>query len=615
MQDRYVDLIERIVTTTLKGKIRSKQQVYQMLQADITAGTGELFERCLQAQVDHVQTQLQAETDELKQAKALRKQRALKTIAAEWDRWQQQNQANSLLSAVVAGLQNAPPEDQLLPLLQALDPNQTQVLSRSQLQELAQQLAQTATATEATAGPSLQQIAAGLTQGLTTWDQLEGQVISWIYEQGQRSIGFGSPTEQRGPWSHWAKQVSTDRLKALLTDLATHQAITAAGMATPLNLQDWVEMAVVLQRLQLGLVSWFDQQPYDPKAGKRLSIATFLSFTIVWSQLSQRCAQLSQPQQADGGFQMALQVLVQFARQDYFPLYGGLFTALSGEPLQTMLDYLDQPLRQAPNTESKARILTLLGYSQRALGRYESALRFHQQALTIARDASDQRCEIANLNHLGRTYVQQQDYAAAIDHSQRALIMARQMGDRLGEANALANVGYSEVIQAQANNPLDPEPYDRMLTTLQQGLALSEQVGDRPSQALCANSLGIAQVVLGQHQTAVTTLEQGLQIAQAIGDIALQGQNYAYLATAHQNLGHWEAAIVTGSLGMYLLHQIDAPQWRQPASIVAILYGQLGPDAFQAIWTQHRSQFLPHIGVDGYDYLPKLLADYRRSLQ
>lgn len=74
MHDRYLDLINRISAATLKGEIRSKDQVYEMLQAEVDIGTGELFERCLQEQVEAVQTQLKSD-DELQQAKATRKQR------------------------------------------------------------------------------------------------------------------------------------------------------------------------------------------------------------------------------------------------------------------------------------------------------------------------------------------------------------------------------------------------------------------------------------------------------------------------------------------------------------------------------------------------------------
>lgn len=612
MRDRYLALIDRIVAATLKGQIRAKEQVYDMLHSEIETGTGEMFERCLQDYSQGVAVDLDS-ADELKQAKAMRKQRALKTIASEWERWQQENQTSAVLTRLLQTLVAAPPSQRLSEVLQALDPNQPEVLSRDQVAVFIQQLQTQATMAEPAAAPTLADLATGLGQGLRSWQQLEGHVVGWIYEQSQQALGFGQTLEQRGPWSFWSKATGSSHLKRLFADLGEHQSLTADGIPLPLTYPDWLELAFVVQRLQLGLLSWFDKQPYDPKAGKRLSISTFLTFAVVWSQLSSRFSQLGQSALAEGCFQMALQVLYQFAQQSYFPLYGGLFAALSGEPLQTLLDYLDQPLRQVPNTQAKARILTLLGYSQGSLGRYAQALQFHQRALESARTAGDQICEIANLNHLSRTGVMQQDYDSAIGHSQRALILARQAGDAAGEANALANLGYSEILRMQAQTP-DLDEYEAMLSYLQRGLALSEQVGDRPSQALCANSLGVAQVVLGQYPEAIAALEAGLQVSQAIGDLFLQAMNYVYLAEAYRGLESSEMAVYTACLSMYLLRQIDSERWRQPAALVSILQGQLGAEAFQAVLEKYRVGFLRQIGVDGFDYLPKLLVEYRQSL-
>ncbi|HEY9888385.1 MAG TPA: tetratricopeptide repeat protein [Candidatus Obscuribacterales bacterium] len=606
----YFELIDRIVTITLQGQIRSKEQVGQLLQAEIEPGEGELFAQCLAVRVSAVEAVLKDETDALKQSKATRQQRALKTIQGEFERWQQENQSTAVLSGAIAHLLGTTAQARLTTLLQALDPNQPDHLTRDQIKLLAQQLRQLET--DPSGQPSLTALAAGLTQGLATWQRLEGHVISWVYEQGQRAIGFGGAAAQ-GPWPFWAKQVETTSIQRILTDLAENQAITAAGLPIPLEVSTWVELAIALQRLQLALVTWFDQQPYDPKAGKRFSIATFLTFAVVWGQLSRRLHELRQPLLAEGSFQMALQGLRQFAQQDYFPLYGGLFTALSGESLRTVLDYLDQPLRQVPNTDTKARILTLLGYSQRALGQYDQARQFHERALESARAVADQPCEIANLNHLSRTAVMEQDFDAAIAHSQRALILARQAGDRRGEANALANFGYGEISRAQAQ-ALDPEQLEAVLTYLEQGLRLTEQVHDRPSEALCANSLGIAQVMLRHYDQAIPALERGLQVAQAIGDVFLQGSNYSYLAIAYQNLENTQMAVFCSALSMYLLWQIQSSQWHQPAATLSILAGQLGPDALQQALAAYRPAFLKQIGVDGYDHLPHLLAEYRATL-
>ncbi len=80
--DRYGELIDRIVDTTLKGKIRSKVQVYKMLVKNIEPGTGEIFERTLQGKITATEAELETKI------KASRILRELQTIEGEWERWQ-----------------------------------------------------------------------------------------------------------------------------------------------------------------------------------------------------------------------------------------------------------------------------------------------------------------------------------------------------------------------------------------------------------------------------------------------------------------------------------------------------------------------------------------------
>ena len=205
------------------------------------------------------------------------------------------------------------------------------------------------------------------------------------------------------------------------------------------------------------------------------------------------------------------------------------------------------------------------------------------------------------------------DYESAINYSQRALILARQSGERLGEANALANLGYSQVFQAQQLQS-ELEVYENAIGYLQQGLELSQRLGDLQSKALCCSSLGVAYLVLSQPQEAIPFLELALQSARVSGDLYLQGQNFASLASAYYSTQNLEMAMTAGSLGMYLLEQIDSVQWRQAAGLLTILQGQIGNAAFQNLLKQCRAQIIPVIGVDGYDYLPQILEQYQSSL-
>ncbi|MCU0536992.1 MAG: tetratricopeptide repeat protein [Hydrococcus sp. Prado102] len=623
-RDRYLTLIEQIVTDTLQGKIRSKNQVSRRLSENLSAGTGEIFERCLEERLDRVQEQLNSQTDELKQAKANRQFRALQTIQEAWRQGQKEKQQTETIANAIAQIVAAPAQDRLLTLFGILDINQPHPLNQTQMQQLVKSLQQrTESIAEPDLATDLQQIATGLDRALESIAALEGHLVSWMYEQSAGQLGFEGVPGQRGPWSAWAKRVTSLFPQQLFQLQALNRPATElAKVYRNDELSVWVELAVILRWLQMGLVAWFDQQPYSIQWGKRLSSSTLMVFAMLWGELSNGVNQGGDSSQlARACFQLVLQIMRNFARRADFPLYGGIFIGFSGESLRNTLEYLDEPLRQSDRTQEKGRILTLLGYSQRTVGRYEQAKTFHQEALEIARSSGDTLCEIANFNHLARTCIAQQDYQTAIDHSQRALILARQTGDKVGEANALANLGYSEVLAARQQEEILSDVYERSIEYLKQSLKLSERLDDAydrdivrsQTQALSYNSLGIAYALLEQPQTAIEYLEKGVAAAQVVGDLYLMGLSFTYLGEAYYRLNNSDRAICNSCLGMYLLNQISAKEWRQAAGLLSIIQGQIGEESFSQILQQNRTKFLSIIGSDGFDYLPQLLEEYRRS--
>ncbi|MGF1486369.1 MAG: tetratricopeptide repeat protein [Prochloraceae cyanobacterium] len=593
LRDRYAELIDRIVDTTLKGKIRSKVQVYKMLVKEIEPGTGEIFERILQAKLSDTEAQLETKI------KASRILRSLQTIEGEWDRWQKENQTQDAIATATQQILNAEASDRFTTLLTIIDPNQSQVLTTSELQQLARSLEEA----------NLSEFAAGIVDGLAAWQKLEPDLVSWIYEAGQSNLGFGETVETKGPWFVYSQKVNSPLVKQLFNTLAFNQSLVEfAAKQNNIEASAWVELAIVLQFLQRGLVQFFDRRIYNAKLGAKLSIATFLTFSVIWSQLASGLNRFA-TSYADGCFKITLQILRIFSQREYFPLYGGIFASFSGEYLKETINYLDEPLRRGEGTLEKARILTILGYSFKARGIYEKAIEFHQQALEIARVAKDSACEIANLNHLSRTYSALKNYPEAINYSQRALILSRQCGDTLGQVNALTNLGYSEVLQAKEIENIAPEIYERSIEYLQQGLALAEKLNDGQSKALCYSSLGIAYIFLERPQAAIKSLKSGLESARFSGDLYLQGINLTYLAEAYYLSNSLGEAILNGCLAMYLLEQIGAKEWRQSAGLIAVIKGKQA-DNFEKLLQQIRPEIIAAIGVDGYDYLPELLEKY-----
>ncbi|AFY56431.1 hypothetical protein Riv7116_3991 [Rivularia sp. PCC 7116] len=608
LRDKYLALINEIVQATLKGKISSQGQVYQMLLKGVTVGTGEVFELVLSENLESTQQQVDAQTDEFKKAKATRSLRALKTIQTQWKQVEEQNKATESILSAAREITTAPENERLTIFLRVTDPNRKHPLNQKQLQQLAKSLQKNA---ETFKLDYLTEFAQGITRGISSWGKLQQHLISWMYEQNRASIGFGGIPGENGPWATWGKQVDGEFSKGLFNTLAKQESpVEFAQNHRSTGLSDWVELTLSLQYLQRGLVNWFDQQAYNVKAGSNLSISTFLTFSVIWSQLGNGFG--ADTSYGSAAWQIVLQILRNFSQRPYFPLYGGIFASFSGNYLKDALSYLDEPLQRVEGTQEKARILTILGYSQRALGQYESSVKFHQQALAIARNAEDRACEIANLNHLSRTYVELKNYTEAINNSQRALIFSRQAGDKISEANALANLGYSEVMQAQESEA-EAESYEMAINYLKQGLNLSEKLGDLQSKGLCLSSLGVAYIVTEQASEAIKHLEEGFKTAQTSGDLYLQGLNLANLAEANYSLANFERATYTASLGMYILNQIASKEWHKPAKLLSILQNQLGEEGFKQSLGKNRPKIISFIGVDGYDYIPELIEEYRRN--
>ena len=322
---------------TLKGNIRSKEQVYQLLVEGVAAGTGELFERSLQGQAEALQVRLDTETDELKQAKAARSRRAIQTIQGEWARWQQLNQATEAIASVIQTIITAESSQRLAAFLRAIDPNQPHCLNLGQLKQLAAALQQQGESSSGEVQQELYQLAAGIHQGLASWERVQDQLVSWIYDQGQ-TLGFAGTPGQSNPWTVWAKQLTNPLLIQLFRSLSLNESVSECVAGLPaFDLITWVELVILLQYTQQGLVAWFDRLVYDAKVGAKLSISTFLAFSIVWSQLARGFSQatalnaLHQSQFSEGAFQVTLQLLRSFAQRPYFPLYGGGVCFLSGQ--------------------------------------------------------------------------------------------------------------------------------------------------------------------------------------------------------------------------------------------------------------------------------------------
>jgi tetratricopeptide (TPR) repeat protein len=149
---------------------------------------------------------------------------------------------------------------------------------------------------------------------------------------------------------------------------------------------------------------------------------------------------------------------------------------------------------------------------------------------------------------------------------QSALAAARRAGDRLGEADTLAELG-----QLQGEKAGD---YPAAAASLAQALALYRDLGDLPSQAHALNQLGFLHIETGDYPAAAASHQQALALARRVGDRIVEGDALTYLGLVQLLTGDYPAAAASqqqaltlfADLGYragqaYALHALGAVQY------------------------------------------------------
>ncbi len=153
--------------------------------------------------------------------------------------------------------------------------------------------------------------------------------------------------------------------------------------------------------------------------------------------------------------------------------------------------------------------------------------------MTIARAIGDRLGEANSLGNLGLAYDNLGDYKRAIDYHTQSLTIARTIGDRQSEANSLGNLGLAY------DNLGD---YKRAIDYHTQNLTIARTIGDRQSEANSLGNLGNAYYNLGDYKRAIDYHTQNLTIARTIGDRQSEAGSLNNLGVALLNSGNPKAA-------------------------------------------------------------------------
>ncbi|XP_030674033.1 G-protein-signaling modulator 1 isoform X2 [Nomascus leucogenys] len=201
-------------------------------------------------------------------------------------------------------------------------------------------------------------------------------------------------------------------------------------------------------------------------------------------------------------------------------------------------------------------IYSQLGNAYFYLKEHGRALEYHKHDLLLARTIGDRMGEAKASGNLGNTLKVLGRFDEAAVCCQRHLSIAQEQGDKVGEARALYNIGnvyhakgkqlsWNAANAAQDPGHLPPDVRETLCKAsefYERNLSLVKELGDRAAQGRAYGNLGNTHYLLGNFTEATTFHKERLAIAKEFGDKAAERRAYSNLGNAHVFLGRFDVA-------------------------------------------------------------------------
>ena len=204
-------------------------------------------------------------------------------------------------------------------------------------------------------------------------------------------------------------------------------------------------------------------------------------------------------------------------------------------------------LDYATGTGHHARVIALAAGTAALLrhdGPWVEALARHITAVRAAQHLGDQLGQANALIDLGDVRRATGDYPGAAQALEEALGIYQDLGDRLGQANALTFLG-------EVRKPTGD--YPGAAQALEEALGIYQDLGDRLGQAHALSQLGDLRRMTGDVRSATGHLEEALGIRRDLGDRRGQGSTLTNLGMMRRMTGDFPGAAqaLEEALGIY----------------------------------------------------------------
>ena len=210
--------------------------------------------------------------------------------------------------------------------------------------------------------------------------------------------------------------------------------------------------------------------------------------------------------------------------------------------------YLNKALKTCETNEQSAKVLDNLGVIYKDLGRYDSALVLHNQALKLQQTLGNRDDVAVCYKNIGNVYMQMAKYDDALEYYTMSLEQRKLNNDEKSMASLYTSMSSAFI---------GKQKYSDALSYLTKAVAIQENLGDKGDEAYTLNGIGNLYFRLKVYDKAQEFYTKSLELRQQLGDKNDIAASQFNIATVHRDLGNNKEALKYYNQALELRQQTD----------------------------------------------------------
>jgi CHAT domain-containing protein/Tfp pilus assembly protein PilF len=211
---------------------------------------------------------------------------------------------------------------------------------------------------------------------------------------------------------------------------------------------------------------------------------------------------------------------------------------------------------------------TRIGKAYGVFGKYQQDLEYNKKALVIAREIGNKRSEGIILGNIGVVYAQRGDFQEALDYFHQKLAVVKELGDKSEEAQILTNIGVISDWKGDTQEALE---------WYKKALRIIEELDNIQRKAWILGNIGVVYEKLSDYPKALDCHHQALKIFQSLKNREDEAWILGNIAAIASKLGNDQEALENFKLALEIMQEVGDKKYEGwVIGTIGAIYKRLG---------------------------------------